>query len=79
MPDNLRNDVEMVEAVYDPFDVEEYLKGNLAPVFFGSAVNNFGVQELLDTFIDIAPEPRGRETDTRFVEPERKKDDWFYL
>ena len=71
--DNLRNDVEMVEAVYDPFDVEEYLKGNLAPVFFGSAVNNFGVQELLDTFIDIAPEPRGRETDTRFVEPSEKK------
>lgn len=69
----LRADVEMVEAVYDPFDVEEYLKGNLAPVFFGSAVNNFGVNELLDTFVEIAPEPRGRETDKRYVEPTENK------
>jgi peptide chain release factor 3 len=53
--DNLRNDVEMVEAVYDPFDVEEYLKGNLAPVFFGSAVNNFGVQELLIRLLTLLP------------------------
>ncbi|MFN8288166.1 MAG: peptide chain release factor 3 [Chitinophagales bacterium] len=69
----LREDVEMVEAVYDTFDIEEYLKGNLAPVFFGSAVNNFGVNELLDTFVEIAPEPRGRETDKRFVAPDENK------
>ncbi|MBS1612663.1 MAG: peptide chain release factor 3 [Bacteroidetes bacterium] len=69
----LREDAEMVEAVYDTFDVKEYLKGNLAPVFFGSAVNNFGVQELLDTFLEIAPEPRPRETDTRIVEPTEPK------
>lgn len=69
----LMDDVEMVEAVYDTFDIQEYLKGNLAPVFFGSAVNNFGVQELLDTFIDISPEPRGRETDARFIEPSEPK------
>lgn len=69
----LREDAEMVEAVYDNFDINEYLKGNLAPVFFGSAVNNFGVQELLDTFVEIAPVPRGRETDKRFVEPNESK------
>lgn len=69
----LRDDAETVEVVYDKFNTDEYLKGNLAPVFFGSAVNNFGVQELLETFIEIAPTPRGRETDVRFVEPEEKK------
>jgi peptide chain release factor 3 len=69
----IREDVELIEAVFDPFDVNEYLKGNLAPVFFGSAVNNFGVQELLDTFIEIAPTPRGRETDARWIEPNEPK------
>ncbi|MCS6818369.1 MAG: peptide chain release factor 3 [Chitinophagales bacterium] len=66
----LREDVELIEGVYDPFDKEQYLQGNLAPVFFGSAVNNFGVQELLDTFLEIAPPPRGRAADKRFVSPE---------
>jgi peptide chain release factor 3 len=69
----LREDAEMVEAVYDEFNHEEYLKGNLAPVFFGSAVNNFGVQELLETFIEISPKPMGRETDKRFIMPEEPK------
>ena len=71
--DKLREDVEMIDAVYDPFDREEYLKGNLAPVFFGSAVNSFGIQEMLDTFVEIAPTPMGRETDKRFIEPEEPK------
>lgn len=69
----LREEAETVEVVYDTFNVNEYLKGNLAPVFFGSAVNNFGVQELLETFIEISPQPRGRETDNRFIEPEENK------
>lgn len=69
----LCEDIETVEVVYDNFDVQEYLKGNLAPVFFGSGVNNFGVQELLETFLEISPTPRGRETDTRFVEPTENK------
>ena len=50
----LRADVELIEGVYPDFDVQDYLSGKVAPVFFGSAVNNFGVQELLDTFIRIA-------------------------
>lgn len=63
----LREDVELIEGVYDVFDKEKYKNGELAPVFFGSALNNFGVQELLDTFINIAPSPKGRETNVRIV------------
>lgn len=69
----LREDVELVEGVYDPFEREEYLAGRLAPVFFGSAVNNFGVRELLECFIRIAPSPRPSTTETRPVEPEEQK------
>ncbi len=69
----LREDIELVEGVYDPFEREEYLSGSLAPVFFGSAVNNFGVRELLECFIRIAPSPRSSTTETRPVEPEEAK------
>ena len=50
----LQEDLEMIEGVYNPFSQEEYLAGELAPVFFGSALNTFGVKELLDCFIEIA-------------------------
>lgn len=69
----LREELEMIEGVYDPFNRENYLAGDVAPVFFGSAVNNFGVKELLDTFCEISPSPRGRESDTRKVNPEDPK------
>ncbi|MBL0743337.1 peptide chain release factor 3 [Chryseolinea lacunae] len=69
----LRADVELIEGVYPDFDVDKYLSGKVAPVFFGSAVNNFGVRELLDTFIRIAPTPVPRETTLRIVEPEENK------
>ena len=69
----LRADIELIEGVYPDFDVEDYLNGKVAPVFFGSAVNNFGVKELLDTFIRIAPDPAPRETTVRIVEPEENK------
>jgi peptide chain release factor 3 len=65
----LREELETIEGVYDPFNRGTYLSGDVAPVFFGSAVNNFGVQELLDTFCEISPSPRGRESDKRMVEP----------
>ncbi len=71
--DQLREDVELIEGVYGAFDRETYLSGEIAPVFFGSAVNNFGVQELLDTFTEIAPSTQPRQTDVRIVEPEEKK------
>ncbi len=65
----LRSDLDIVTAVYPDFDRKKYLSGDLSPVFFGSAVNNFGVKELLDCFIDIAPAPLARETEERIVQP----------
>ena len=65
----LRHDVELIEGVYPEFDVQNYRAGKVAPVFFGSAVNNFGVKELLDTFITIAPPPIERQTSLRIVKP----------
>ncbi|MDG1350390.1 MAG: peptide chain release factor 3 [Crocinitomicaceae bacterium] len=69
----LREELEMVEGVYDAFDREAYLAGEVAPVFFGSAVNNFGVKELLDTFCEISPSPRGRVSDVRPIDPYESK------
>ena len=69
----LRDDIELVEGVYEQFEREQYLSGRLAPVFFGSAVNNFGVRELLECFIRIAPSPRPSTTQTRNVEPAEQK------
>ncbi|MEO6405112.1 MAG: peptide chain release factor 3 [Ferruginibacter sp.] len=69
----LREDVELIDGVYGELDVPDYLSGETAPVFFGSAVNNFGVKEMLDSFIRIAPTPRPRHTTTRDVLPEEDK------
>jgi peptide chain release factor 3 len=65
----LREDVELLEGVYGDLDGEDYLRGKVAPVFFGSAVNNFGVREMLDTFIRIAPTPEDRKTDKGLIKP----------
>ena len=65
----LRDDVELIQGVYAPFDVQPYLQGDLAPVFFGSALNTFGVKELLECFVEIAPYPRPVETVERTVDP----------
>jgi peptide chain release factor 3 len=67
---HLRDDVELIEGIYPEFDINEYLEGKVAPVFFGSAVNNFGVQELLNCFIEIAPGPLSRSTESRLIEPD---------
>ena len=64
----LRDNLELVEGVYPSFDKELYLDGGQQPVFFGSALNNFGVRELLDCFINIAPEPRSKMAEERLVE-----------
>ena len=65
----LREDIELIDGVYDPFDQEAYLSGDLAPVFFGSAVSNFGIRELLDCFTEIAPNPKPRDTESRMIPP----------
>jgi peptide chain release factor 3 len=71
--DELREDVALLEGAANPFSKTEYLKGNQTPVFFGSAINNFGVREMLDAFVDIAPSPLPRETATRIVNPEEEE------
>lgn len=69
----LREDVELIDGVYGELTVNDYLSGKIAPVFFGSAINNFGVKEMLDTFIRIAPVPRHRAVTNRVVEPTESK------
>jgi len=69
----LREELDLVEGVYPELDEQEYLAGNLAPVFFGSALYNFGVQELLNTFLKIAPGPLPSHTEEREVRPEEEK------
>lgn len=64
-----REELELINGVYHSFDINKYLSGELAPVFFGSALNNFGVRELLDCFIQIAPHPKRTVTDIREVSP----------
>ena len=66
----LREDLELVDGVYPEFDVETYREAEVAPVFFGSALNNFGVQELLNCFVEIAPSPRPTKAEERDVQPE---------
>ena len=68
--DELREDIALLEGAANPFDRAEYLKGNQTPVFFGSAINNFGVEELLDALVDLAPAPGPRQTQSREVGPE---------
>jgi len=70
--DNLREELEIIHEVYPDFDRDAYLNGTLQPVFFGSALNNFGVQELLDCFIEIAPSPQPKMADTRLVDSKER-------
>jgi peptide chain release factor 3 len=70
--EGLKGDLELVHGVYGDLDKSMYIEGLLAPVFFGSAINNFGIKELLDTFINIAPSPKGREAEQREVAAEEK-------
>ena len=71
--DILREEIELIEEVYPDFNREEYLAGNLQPVFFGSALNNFGVKELLDAFIEIAPSPLPKKAEERLVDSKENK------
>lgn len=68
----LRENLELVDGVYPEFDKEAYLDGELQPVFFGSALNNFGVRELLDCFVQIAPTPRPKMAEERLVKPDEQ-------
>lgn len=70
--ERLREEIELVEGIYPEFDKEAYLNGMLQPVFFGSALNNFGVRELLDCFVEIAPKPRPKQSEERLILPDEK-------
>lgn len=71
--EKLRSDLELIDGVYPAFDIQDYLEAEVAPVFFGSALNNFGVKELLDCFVEIAPSPRPVRAEEREVKPEEPK------
>ncbi len=68
----LREDIELIQGVYSELDLDAYLAGQVAPVFFGSALNNFGVKELLDCFCQIAPPPRPVNAEERQVKPQEE-------
>ncbi len=69
----LRDDLELIDGVYPAFDKQTYLSADVAPVFFGSALNNFGVQELLNCFVEIAPSPKPTQAEERIIRPEEPK------
>ncbi len=69
----MRDEVELIRETTTPFDLDAFLKGAQTPVFFGSAISNFGIQNLLDGFIEYAPTPKNRESDVREVAPDEKK------
>ncbi|MDN3516182.1 peptide chain release factor 3 [Aquisalimonas lutea] len=71
--DELREEIELIRGASNAFDKEAYLRGELTPVFFGSAINNFGIQELLEDFVTHAPEPQPREARERTVDPREEK------
>jgi peptide chain release factor 3 len=73
MADELREEIELVRGASHALDLDAYARGELTPVFFGSAINNFGVKELLDAFVEYAPAPRPRETRQRLVDPSDEK------
>ncbi|MGB0879487.1 MAG: peptide chain release factor 3 [Polaribacter sp.] len=71
--ETLREELELITEVYPTFNQNEYLSGLLQPVFFGSALNNFGVKELLDAFIEIAPPPQPKKAEERLVDSKEEK------
>lgn len=71
--DTLREEIELVNGIYPEFNKQAYLNGEQQPVFFGSALNNFGVRELLDCFINIAPSPRAKNSEERLVDSAEEK------
>lgn len=69
MAEELRAEIELVQGASHDFDKEAYRDGTLSPVYFGSAINNFGIKEMLDDFAQFAPAPQPRETQQRLVQP----------
>ena len=70
---SIREEIELIQGTTNPFQLEKFLEGKQTPVFFGSAINNFGIKKLLEGFIDYAPTPQDRESDNRKVSPYENK------
>jgi len=70
---SIREEIELIQGTTNPFQLESFLEGKQTPVFFGSAINNFGIKNLLNGFIDYAPTPQDRESDNRKVSPDENK------
>ena len=68
-----REEIELITGTTNPFNLNDFLEGKQTPVFFGSAINNFGIENLLNGFIQYAPTPQGRESDSRIVMPDENK------
>ena len=73
LANDARDEIELIAGTTNPFSLDEFLEGKQTPVFFGSAINNFGIENLLDGFIQYAPTPQGRESDSRMVMPDENK------
>ncbi len=71
--DELREEIELVKGASNSFDLEMFLAGEVTPVFFGSAINNFGIDEMLDALVEYAPPPQARKTTTREVKADEEK------
>lgn len=71
--DDLREEIELVKGASHEFDLDAYLRGEMTPVYFGTALNSFGIRELLDDFVEFAPAPQSRKTVTREVEADESK------
>jgi peptide chain release factor 3 len=69
----VREEIELISGTTNPFSIDSFLEGKQTPVFFGSAINNFGIENLLNGFIKYAPIPQSRESDNRSVSPEENK------
>ena len=72
LTDQLILDIELLDGAGDTFSLEKYRAGELAPMFFGSALNNFGIEPLLEALIDIAPSPTGRNSEERWWLPTKR-------
>ena len=70
---SIREEIELIQGTTNPFQIQNFLEGKQTPVFFGSAINNFGIKNLLNGFIDYAPTPQDRESDNRKVSPDENK------
>ncbi|SFE79191.1 peptide chain release factor 3 [Alteribacillus iranensis] len=71
--EQFREEIELLDVAGDPYDEDRIINGELTPVFFGSAISNFGVQNFLEHFLRLAPAPVGRESDEGYIHPDRQE------